>query len=96
MMEDVHRHEFDELVIVKEGGGFHIINDRVEFIYKGDFFLVSANDIHCYKSTSQLSVINILLHTEKSFNFIRNIDQLIDSIRGCSLSIKKRRMRLYP
>lgn len=38
LMEGVHGHDFDELVIVRSGSGFHIINDLVRFICQGDFF----------------------------------------------------------
>lgn len=79
-MEDVHVHEFDELVIVRNGSGFHIINDQVEFIHKGDFFIVSAHDVHCYESTNKLSIINILLHKERPFHFINNIAELTAGI----------------
>lgn len=38
LMEGVHGHDFDELVIVRSGSGFHIVNDLVRFICQGDFF----------------------------------------------------------
>ena len=93
-LEDVHRHEFDELVIVRQGSGFHIINDQVEFIHKGDFFIVSAHDVHCYESTNKLSVTNILLHKERHFHFINNITELTAVIKTYTGSMKKRRVGL--
>ncbi|KGB02595.1 helix-turn-helix domain-containing protein [Leclercia sp. UBA5958] len=80
-MEEVHGHDFDEIVIVSEGSGFHIINGSVEFIYKGDFFFVSVNDTHSYLSTNNLSVINVLIHKERSFFFLANIAKLIDILK---------------
>lgn len=93
-MEDVHGHEFDELVIVRNGSGFHIINDQAEFIHKGDFFIVSAHDVHCYESTNKLSITNILLHKERPFYFLNNIGQLTAGIKNYTASIKKRRAGL--
>jgi len=93
-MEDVHVHEFDELVIVRNGSGFHIINDQVEFIHKGDFFIVSAHDVHCYESTNKLSIINILLHKERPFHFINNIAELTAGIKEYTGSMKRRRTGL--
>ncbi|MBU9845612.1 helix-turn-helix domain-containing protein [Rahnella ecdela] len=90
-MEDVHGHEFDELVIVRNGSGFHIINDQAEFIHKGDFFIVSAHDVHCYESTNNLSITNILLHKDRPFHFISNIDVLTAGIKEYTASMKKRR-----
>ncbi|VTQ53313.1 AraC family transcriptional regulator [Campylobacter jejuni] len=93
-LEDVHRHEFDELVIVRHGSGFHIINDQVEFIHKGDFFIVSANDVHCYESTNKLSITNILLHKARPFHFIHHISQLTAGIHQHTSPLKKRRAGL--
>ncbi|WP_413528942.1 helix-turn-helix domain-containing protein [Rahnella inusitata] len=94
MMEDVHAHEFDELVIVRHGSGFHIINDQVQFICQGDFFLVSASDIHCYESANELSVINILLHRTRPFHFIKNIDVLKEGVRERTSPLKNKRVAL--
>jgi AraC family transcriptional regulator, L-rhamnose operon regulatory protein RhaS len=80
-MADRHGHEFDELVIVRKGSGFHIVNDHVEMIRCGDFFFVTANDVHYYESTSELSLINILIRRQRDFKYIHNIDGLIDVIR---------------
>ncbi|MFZ3391452.1 helix-turn-helix domain-containing protein [Buttiauxella gaviniae] len=80
-MADAHGHDFDELVIVRSGSGFHIINDQVELVYTGDFFFVSANDTHYYESTNNLSLINLLFHKDRHFGFIHNIDALLDVVR---------------
>lgn len=79
-MADLHGHEFDELVIVRGGSGFHIVNDHPEMIRQGDFFFVTANDVHYYESTSELSLINILIHRERDFKYIKNIDGMIEII----------------
>ncbi|POP44979.1 hypothetical protein CHU32_13950 [Superficieibacter electus] len=83
-MEEVHGHEFDELVIVVAGSGFHIINDSVEFIYQGDFFFVTFNDTHSYLSTNHLSVINLLIRRERNFQYITNLDVLLRYLCGDS------------
>lgn len=75
-VEDIHGHEFDELVIVKSGSGFHIINDQVEFIYEGDFFLVSSTDIHYYVSTNNLTIVNVLFRKEYDFRYLKNIQSI--------------------
>lgn len=80
-MADMHGHDFDELVIVRSGSGFHIINDQVQLIGQGDFFFVSANDIHYYESTNNLSLINLLFHKQRHFRFIQNVDELLGVIR---------------
>lgn len=81
-MADLHGHEFDELVIVRSGSGFHIVNDHAEMIRQGDFFFVTANDVHYYEATSELSLINILIHRKRDFKYIKNIDGLIDKLNA--------------
>ncbi|HDG1701155.1 helix-turn-helix domain-containing protein [Kluyvera ascorbata] len=81
LMEGVHGHEFDELVIVRDGSGFHIVNDIVHFICKGDFFIVTKNDTHSYVSTNHLSVINILIRRNHNFHFLQHIDTLLQCVK---------------
>ncbi len=83
-VEEVHGHEFDELVIVVAGSGFHIINDCVQFIYQGDFFYVTFNDTHSYLSTNKLSVINLLIRRERNFHYLVNIDKLLGYLKAGS------------
>lgn len=90
LMEGVHGHEFDELVIVRDGSGFHIVNDIVRFICKGDFFLVTKNDTHSYVSTNHLSVINILIRRNHNFHFLQNIDALLQCVKTQLQSRKDR------
>ncbi|HCC2434716.1 TPA: helix-turn-helix domain-containing protein [Klebsiella pneumoniae] len=80
-VENVHAHEFDELVIVFNGGGFHICNDKVSFINKGDCFFVSATDVHNYESTNNLSIINLLIKKERNFKYLQNIDVLLKEVK---------------
>lgn len=80
LIEGVHGHDFDEIVIVREGSGFHIINDTVQFICQGDFFLVTTSDTHSYISTNNLSIINILIRRTRGFNFLQGIDELLGNI----------------
>lgn len=81
-MADIHGHDFNEIVIVKEGCGFHIINDRVNLVFKGDFFFVSANDIHYYESTRHLSLINILLRRDGEFQFLKSLLPLLAKLQA--------------
>lgn len=81
LMEGVHGHDFDEIVIVRNGSGFHIINDAVRFICQGDFFLVTTNDTHSYISTNNLSVINVLVRKVRNFHFLQSIDTLLGYVK---------------
>lgn len=80
-MADVHAHDFYEIVLVKEGCGFHVINDRPQLIFKGDAFFVSDNDIHYYESTHHLSLINILIRREGKFQFLASVEPILTRLR---------------
>lgn len=79
-MFDLHGHEFDELVIVRSGCGFHVVNDQAEMIREGDFFFVTANDVHYYEATSSLSLINVLMHRDRHFKYLKDIECLLERI----------------
>ncbi|WP_052282355.1 helix-turn-helix domain-containing protein [Kluyvera genomosp. 1] len=79
-MFDLHGHEFDELVIVRSGSGFHIVNDQAEMIRQGDFFFVTANDVHYYEATNSLSLINVLIHRKRQFKYIKDIECFLELI----------------
>ncbi len=40
-----HTHEFDELVIVEQGHGLHVINGRPLFVQQGDVFMYEEQTI---------------------------------------------------
>lgn len=81
-IDDVHGHEFDELVIIKDGCGFHVVNGEIEFINKGDFFFVTKNDVHSYKATYDFTIINILLNSGETPVFVKNVQDLLLSLHS--------------
>ncbi len=85
--ELIHGHDFDEIIIVKEGCGFHIINNEVSFVYKGDAFIVRTSDFHSYCYTNNLSLINILVRRDKNFHYLKNIKERLDILEGRNVYI---------
>lgn len=55
-----HSHTFYELVLVREGGAFHFMNDETVPIRAGNVFLVPPGKIHGYRDTEHLGIYNIL------------------------------------
>lgn len=43
-----HTHNHYEFFIIAEGMAYHMINDFVQTVQKGDFFFIRPEDIHCY------------------------------------------------
>lgn len=43
-----HRHNHYELFIISDGTAYHMINDSVQTVRKGDLFLIRPTDVHCY------------------------------------------------
>ncbi|AHG20166.1 AraC family transcriptional regulator [Chania multitudinisentens RB-25] len=73
-----HTHEFDEIVIVEQGHGLHVINGRPFFVQQGDVFLVKRDDYHFYDELGTLKLINILINPNESFEFLRNMELLLE------------------
>ncbi|MGL4723431.1 MAG: helix-turn-helix domain-containing protein [Scandinavium sp.] len=56
----LHRHDFDEIVIVWRGNGLHIWNGLPHRITYGDMFYVTQQDSHYYELVDNLELGNIL------------------------------------
>ncbi len=54
-----HRHEFSELVIVKNGAGINIVNGVSYPLSAGDVFVIPKGRIHEYRETDHLGCYNI-------------------------------------
>lgn len=79
-IDDIHGHEFNELVIVKSGCGFHVLNGIVNFISQGDYFYIRTTDIHYYESTNNLSLINVLINDADKFTYLKGINKLLSAL----------------
>lgn len=44
----LHTHNHYELFIISEGTAYHLINDSVQTVKKGDLFFIRPNDMHSY------------------------------------------------
>ena len=45
---ELHTHNFLELVYVTEGKGIHFLNDKEALVQKGDYFIIDFNSGHKY------------------------------------------------
>ncbi len=54
-----HRHEFSELVIVRNGTGINIVNGVSYRLSAGDVFVIPKGRIHEYRETDHLGCYNI-------------------------------------
>ncbi|MDR3515930.1 MAG: helix-turn-helix domain-containing protein [Azospirillaceae bacterium] len=61
----LHDHEFDEIVIVQSGNGWHIINDRPSFITRGEVFYINAADHHEFERVDGLHLVNVLYRLDR-------------------------------
>lgn len=72
-----HCHEFDELVIVEQGHGLHVINGRPLYIQQGDIFYVQRGDHHFYDELGTLKLINILINPMANFSYLSKMESLL-------------------
>lgn len=81
-----HNHEFDELVIVEQGHGLHVINGKPLFIQQGDVFLVRYHDYHFYDDLGTLKLINILINPNRQFVFLNKMEEILNRISASDLN----------
>lgn len=56
----MHRHEFQELVVVLKGTGIHVTEQGKTPIQAGDVFVVHRQHTHAYEETRDLHLVDIL------------------------------------
>jgi len=59
-----HRHDFVELVYVRSGAGLHWHSTQRHSIYAGDCYVILPGEEHTYRSTSRLSITNVLFYPQ--------------------------------
>ena len=57
-----HTHDFSELVIILEGTGVHIVNEKKYNLSSGDIFVLKGHDEHSFENTKNLKICNIIYH----------------------------------
>ena len=73
----LHTHKHYELFIISEGTAYHLINDSVQTVKKGDLFFIRPNDMHSYS----------FFHSE---NFcVRNLGFSTQVLRNVSLFLEQ-------
>lgn len=58
--DQLHSHEFHELVLVLGGTGLHVLQERSYPIYPGDVFLIKPRQVHGYRNLKKLNIANFL------------------------------------
>ncbi len=58
---DTHTHDFIELVYIKSGNGYHIIDDMEFQVKKGDLLFINYGKTHSFRSEKGFVFYNILL-----------------------------------
>lgn len=71
-----HSHEFNELVIVDQGYGVHVLNGGLYFIQEGDVFFINKNDRHFYDELGTLKLMNILINPNVPFRYLNNLNAI--------------------
>ncbi|MCF7818279.1 MAG: helix-turn-helix domain-containing protein [Kiritimatiellales bacterium] len=61
----VHRHEFEELVVIKEGFGINIVDGIDHPLQAGDVFLIPRGRAHAYSHMNRLYSYNIYFDARK-------------------------------
>jgi len=77
--EEIHLHEYVEVVFIENGKGVHSIDGKDYSVSKGDLIIINYNQTHSFKVDSEMTLYNIFLkssfldHSDSDNNNITNI-----------------------
>lgn len=60
----LHDHEFNEIVVVMSGNGWHVLNEEPRLITCGEIFYIRAEDRHAFEEVHDLYLTNVLFRTD--------------------------------
>ena len=72
----MHRHEFEELVIIKEGSGINSVDGMDYPLHAGDTFLIPRGRTHAYSQMNHLTCYNIYFDS-RQFDLKRWVTQAL-------------------
>lgn len=61
-----HDHEFSEIAIVSQGGGVHVVNDRLTRVCAGSVLYLRPNDCHAFTEVQDLYLTNVIYRLPSS------------------------------
>ncbi len=65
-----HTHDFNEIIIVTQGRGTHILNGYHHQLHSGMICYIQANDRHQFENVSNLHLTNVLYRSAEHFNYL--------------------------
>jgi len=60
-----HCHDFYELVMVRKGSGYHVLDKESCRVGRGDIFLIRPGQVHTYRDVAGLEIVNMLYMPEQ-------------------------------
>ncbi|MEA2013378.1 MAG: helix-turn-helix domain-containing protein [Verrucomicrobiota bacterium] len=73
---ELHRHAFEELVIILNGYGVHFTDKNEYKIEKGDVFVIHPSEAHGYRNVNKLELVNILYDAKHYSSFLDGLNAL--------------------
>ena len=73
----LHSHTFYEFFLVTGGTALHLVNNAIQQLSKGDFFLIRAQDVHThsYYDSEQFQIVNLGFTQPVMLNLLRFFEQ---------------------
>lgn len=75
----MHNHDFNEVVIVMSGNGWHVLNEEPRLITCGEVFYIRAEDQHAFEEVHDLYLTNVLYRPDRLLHpSSQSIQQALD------------------
>ncbi len=80
----LHDHEFDELVIVRSGHGWHVLDEEPRLITCGEVLYMRAEDRHAFEEVHDLYLTNVLYRPTERLLRPDRLRACMDPVDGTS------------
>lgn len=85
----LHTHTFYEVFLVVEGSAYHLINNTVQVLSKGDLVFIRPEDVHCYdfNYSENFRIYNLGFSTSIFSSLIQFLDIQMEAKYLCRLAL---------
>ena len=73
---------FQEIVLIEQGSGIHILNGYPQAIYNGSIFVIENSFQHSYEKVSNLRITKISYHKSHKFLFLKNLQDFLPTSKN--------------
>jgi AraC family transcriptional regulator, L-rhamnose operon regulatory protein RhaS len=72
-----HAHDFGEIVIVSQGGGYNVVNDYARRVCAGSVFYLMPDDRHSFEDLNDLCLTNVMFRMPERYRALLQVEESV-------------------